>query len=205
MAGLTEAQLRTEDAEVIMERMVSVKKGFVSWMNHTMTSRWVQNARDMKLKNHETKKEVVTFNDLMKELESNPRMESFVRWYDICCKDTDVKNNVRNGYEKEIMDKINLKYHDDSTSGGCVGDLILEVQGKIMEQINNRSRSKQGLHLVKSKPIFQKTGEKGGMRTSERRNMGDFYIVRSDANGKAVSWKAFNVSEYVCWSIPFPS
>jgi hypothetical protein len=73
----------------------------------------------------------------------------------------------------------------------CVGDLILEVQHKLMEQLNNRSRAKQSLHLVKSRPTFD---DKNRKNKNDRRNVGDFYIVKSNKEGKAESWTVFNVS-----------
>jgi hypothetical protein len=191
LAGVTDDKLGKEDAEAIMRRMNDVKTGFAGWMNTHVTTWWVQNAKDIGLVNHITNRPVVTFSDVISELESNPRIESFVNWYRICYKDTDIKCNVRNGPEQEVMRKLNLRYHDDTTTGGCVGDLILEVQRKLMEQLNNRSRARQCLHLVKSRP-HQDSKDK--IQNCTRRNPGDFYIVRSDKEGKASDWKRFNVS-----------
>jgi hypothetical protein len=38
LAGVTEDQLRTDNAEEVMARMDSVKKGFASWMNHIINT-----------------------------------------------------------------------------------------------------------------------------------------------------------------------
>ena len=197
LAGVKEDKLGKEDAEVIMRRMNDVKKGFSGWMQNYVTNWWVTNAKNIGLKNHQTNKPILTYAELMTELESNPRMESFVKWYIICYKDTDVKNNVRNGAEQDAMRELNLRYRvgDDTptNTGGCVGDLMLEVQRKLMEQLNNRSRAKQGLHLVKSRPTFD---DKDKIKNATRRNIADFYIVKSDSTGKAESWKHFNVSRW---------
>jgi hypothetical protein len=194
VAGVTEDGLSNEDAEEILRRMAYVKKGFASYMSHYITARWLGNAQKVGLKNSVTNKPIVTFTDLLQELESNPRMESFLNWYNICYKDTDVKDTVRDCAEGSIMREIGLKYTDDTMTGGCIGELILETQLKLMEQINNRSKAKQRLHLVRSRPTNAGKEEDGGMRTSDRRKIGDFFIVRSDGKGKAVSWKSFNVS-----------
>jgi hypothetical protein len=191
LAGVTEDKLGKEDETHILKRMDEVKKAFAAWMNTHITTWWLDNAKNIGLKNHKTKKAVTTFPELLAELESNPRMESFLNWYNICYKDTDIKMNVRNGPEQDVMRVLKLKYHDDTTAGGCVGDLILEVQRKLMEQLNNRSRAKQSLHLVKSRPTFD---DKNRKSKNERRNLGDFYIVKSDKDGKAESWTVFNVS-----------
>jgi hypothetical protein len=191
VAGITEQQLRDDEANDIMQRMTNVKRGFAGWMNHYVTTRWLEDARRIKLKNHATNKPVETFKDLLEELDSNPRMESFLNWYNICYKEMDARHNVRNAWEGQIMRELSLKYNDGSTIGGCVGDLLLETQGKLMEQLNNRSKAKQGLHLVKSRPTFKSDYT---IKPTTRRNIGDFYIVMSDLEGKSESCKQFNVS-----------
>jgi len=193
VAGIPEDRLSNDEAEEIIKRMNYVKKGFASYMNHYITTWWLDNAKKIGLKDHVTGKAVVSFVDLLKELESNPRMESFVNWYKICYKDTDVKNNVRDGAEGRAMREMKLQYVDDSTTGGCVGDLMMEIQLKLTEQINNRSKGKQRLYLIRSKPPSPLPEEAGGMRTSDRRSTGDFFIIRTDGKGKPISWKAFNV------------
>jgi hypothetical protein len=199
VAGIREDQLKMEEAEDLIQRMTNVKRGFSGWMNHYMTTRWLDTASRRKLKNHQTNNPVETFHELLEELESNPRMESFLNWYHIVYKDLDARQNVKYTAEGEIMRELGLTYIGGSTTGtpttgGCVGDLMLEVQGKLMEQMNNRSKQKQGLHVVKSRPTFVSEKNAGSPMSGSRRNIGDFYVVKSEPDGKPVEWTAFNVS-----------
>lgn len=208
VAGITEGQLKKDEADDLIKRMTNVKRGFAGWMNHHITTRWLEQATQIKLKNHITNTPVETFQELLEELESNSRMESFVNWYNICYKEMDARHNVRNTAESRIMQELGLTYtggggstSGSPTTGGCVGDLMLEIQGKLMEQMNNRSKAKQGLHLVKSRPTFSNVNKEtnanmDGTKGNSRWNIGDFYVVKSDGEGKPIDWKAFNVSSY---------
>jgi hypothetical protein len=187
IAKVPEDQLRDEEAEEILKRMIKVKEGFTGWMRHHITSQWLERAREMKMKNNGTGKPVTTYEELLEELESNPKMENFVSWYNISIKDMDAKHGGKLGAEKEVMKELKLKYTDNTVTGGCVGDLFLEVRGSIMEHLNGRSKAKQGLHVVKSKPKQDNCGP-----NKVRRNNGDFCVVKSTSKG--TSSKSFNVS-----------
>jgi hypothetical protein len=191
LAGVTADKLSKDDADHILKRMHDVKKAFAGWMNSRVMTWWVENAKKDGLRNRKTGKPVTTFPELMEELESNQRMESFVTWYNICYKDTDMKVDVHNQREQDLMRELKLKYHDDTTVGGCVGDLILELQRKLTEQLNNRSKARQGLGLVKSRPTFD---DKKKKNAKDRRKEGDFYIVKCDEQGRNESYKGYNVS-----------
>jgi hypothetical protein len=90
--------------------------------------------------------------------------------------------------EVRIMCDLQLTYPDNSQSGGCIGELLTEVMSKLLENLQKRSRDKQCLHLTKSRP--GKDLNKNG-----RRNIGDYFIVRSDKNHKIIGWDNYNVSE----------
>lgn len=94
------------------------------------------------------------------------------------------------------MRELKIKYQDNTLSGGCLGDLFLAESSNLIETIVNRSRSKQNLHIVKSRPIKgEEEQESGTIQARGKRVVGDFYVVRSDPrNGKAICFKRFNVS-----------
>jgi hypothetical protein len=201
VAGITEDQLKEEDANELMNRMTNLKKGFSGWMTHHVSTHWLENATRIGLKNHVTMKPVETFPDILNELESNPTMENFLNWYNICHKDMDGRHNVKHATEAAIMRELKLNYtacakKETPTTGGCIGDLLLEVQGKMIENLNARSRMKQGLHLVRSKPILNTDTQTTDVLTKgvSRRNTGDFYVVRSDTERGSYEKTAFNVS-----------
>ena len=62
----------------------------------------------------------------------------------------------------------------------------MEVMSKLLETIQKRSKDKQGLHLVKSRP--------GPETSTKRRVEGDYFIISSDSQNKMIGWSAFNVS-----------
>ena len=178
-----------EDTEKIKERMAFVKKGFQSFVNHHITSWWVENAIKIEMRVSETGKAVQSYDDMVKELESNSTMENFQNWYNVCYKDTDVKSAGKSEAEAKIMKDLGVKYHDNTTTGGCVGELLTEQICKQIEKIQNRSRNKQLLHLVKSRPpkSIQET-EGMGRKHGARRLAGEYFIVRSDSSGRPIEY-----------------
>ena len=194
IAGVMQSELSDGDTTTIISRMIHVRKGFQSYINHFITSWWVQNAVNLGMRMTSTGVPVGSYEELAQELESNATMESFQNWYNVCYKDTDVKSDGKSEAESKIMKALNLKYDDGSTTGGCVGDLLSEQLNKQLEKIQNRSRNKQRLHLVKSRPAVAKDN---GRKPGSRRTAGEYYIVRSDNQNNTLEWSAFNVSAKV--------
>jgi hypothetical protein len=194
VAGVLETELSLEDTEKIKERMAFVKKGFQSFVNHHITSWWVENAIKIEMRVSETGKAVQSYADMVKELESNSTMENFQNWYNVCYKDTDVKSAGKSEAEAKIMKELGVKYHDNTTTGGCVGELLTEQICKQIEKIQNRSRNKQLLHLVKSRPPKSiKETEGMGRKHGARRLAGEYFIVRSDSSGRPIEYSGYNV------------
>ena len=194
IAGVLESELSDADSQAITGRMVHVKKGFKGYVNHFITSWWVQNAIDLGMTVRGTGARVQSYEDLVQELESNSTMKSFQNWYNVCYKDTDVKRDGKAEAEAKIMKNLGIKYDDGSTSGGCVGELLSDQLNKQLEKIQTRSRNKQRLHLVKSRPAVAKAGK--GRKPGARRVAGEYYIVCSDSKNNPLEWHSFNVSEH---------
>jgi hypothetical protein len=192
-----EDHITVEQGNKIIERINLVKKVFEQTVSTYVENWWLQNAKRLKMKISSTGKSVGTYKELVKELASNPTMESFQNWYKICYKDTEIKSGGKEQAEREILKKLNIKYNESNVkTGGCVGDLVGSVMGKMVEKIAAQSRATQFLHLTKSKPKFSTNKEQevriGG---PVRRSIGDYYIIRSDRNGKLTNdYKLFNVS-----------
>jgi hypothetical protein len=213
VAGVLESELSQQDADEIKERMAYVKKGFQSFINHQITCWWVENAIKQGMKVSGSGKPVQSYDEMVKELESNSTMESFQNWYKVCYGDRDIKTGGKSEVEERIMKAVGVKYHDNTTTGGCVGELLSEVLSKQIEKIQSRSKSKQQLHLVKSKPP-KSVKETFGMdkKSAARRKEGEYYIVRSDSQGRPIEFSGYNVSKKVasgfcvgkcCLRIPF--
>jgi hypothetical protein len=188
-----EEEMDNETATYIMERMTKVKKAFRSKIEHYVTSLWIAQARSIGMKLTTTGAPVESWDDIVRELETNPRMESFQNWYNICYKDREIKAHGKQDTETNLLKELKIQYHDQSLGGGCVGELLAEVQSKLIEQIQTRSRNTQCLHLVKSRPsgkddLFKKT-----TMNEKRRGVGMYYIIRSDSKGKIIDYTDFNV------------
>jgi hypothetical protein len=195
VAGVLEMDLSVEDAETVMNRMSYVRKGFQSYINHYITSWWVEKSINMGMKVSRTGKPIQSYDDMVQELESNNTMQNFQNWYFICYKDIDIKKGGKVDAEAKIMRDLSLTYHDGTTTGGCVGNLLSEQINKQIEKIQNRSRNKQLLHLVKSRPATSiKEAQAMKRKQGVRRTAGEYFIVRSDPNGKPIEWSGYNVS-----------
>jgi hypothetical protein len=194
VAGVVESDLSVDDAEVIIKRMADVRKGFQSYINHYITSWWVSNAMRMGMRMTQTGKPVQSYEEMVQELESNSTMQNFQNWYTICYRDTDIKSAGKLDAETKIMNNLAIVYHDNTVTGGCVGDLLSEQINKQLGKIQNRSRNKQLLHLVKSRPQSS-VRETPGMNRKPglRRTAGEYFVVRSDRSGKPVEWSGYNV------------
>ena len=185
IAGAAQGSMKTEDVTYIIQRMEMLRKGFRERIRHFVTSSWVDNAIQMGLKSSKMNLPIMSYGDMLDELDSNPRVSNFQNWYNICYRDTDVKSQGREIAEKKCMESMNIKYTDGTNSGGCVGELITDVHGKLMEQLQKRSKQKQNLHLVKSRP---------SRSLSIRRKLGDYYVVRSDhSTGRMIDFIQYNV------------
>jgi hypothetical protein len=122
----------------------------------------------------------------VEELESNARMESFQNWYNIYYKEFEGKSNGKQQLEMWIMNQLKIKYHDNTMIGGCIGELLNDIISKLLENMQKRSKDNQRLHLTKSRP------EKD--MHSNRRVVGDYYVIQSDHAGKPIGWASYNVS-----------
>jgi hypothetical protein len=198
IAGVVGDKLPPAEGNYIIQRMEKVKKAFQGRVSHVIKIAWLEKAKRMGIKVGKTEVDVQTWEELLQELESNSCIQSFVNWYNICYQDNDcVGTSKKKDGESALLRELKVKYQDNTTSGGCLGELFLAESSNLIETIVNRSRSKQCLHVVKSRPT--KGEEELGLgRTIQKgkRVLGDFYVVRSDArNGKAVSFKRFNVSD----------
>jgi hypothetical protein len=185
VAGVVRANLTDTQLNHIKERMNKVKKAFKRRIEHHAQSLCVRNAIEagMKLRGGGT---VQTYSDILEVLESNCTMESFQNWYAVYYKDFDIDATGKKDNEEIIMKDLKVQYQDGTVTEGCVGELLMEVMSKLLENIQKRSKDKQGLHVVKSRP--------GKEEEKKRRKVGDYFIVRSDRQNKIVDWSAFNVS-----------
>jgi hypothetical protein len=183
VAGLVKDEFVQGEAERLIDRMVNLRSVFKRRIEHYAQQCCVDNARRIQMTNRDGSY-VETYNHIMEELESNPRMSSFQNWYYIYYKDFEVKSSGKKDAESKIMNQLKIQYQDGSTTGGCVGELLNEVVSKLLENIQKRSRAKQQLHLTKSSP-------RGG---GSRRSNGTYYIIRSNGNGKMLEADEYNVS-----------
>jgi hypothetical protein len=185
VAGVLRANLTDDQCNHIKDRMNKVKRVFKRRVEHHAQSMCVQNAIKAGMKVHGGGT-VQTYSDILEVLESNCTMESFQNWYEIYYKDFDIKGTGKRDNEEIIMKDLKVRYNDGTTTEGCVGELLMEVMSKLLETIQKRSKDKQGLHLVKSRP--------GPETSTKRRVEGDYFIVSSDSQNKMIGWSAFNVS-----------
>lgn len=197
LAGVVGDKLPAAESTYIIQRMEKVKKAFQGRVSHAIKSAWLETAKRTGMKMEGTSILVRTWDDVLQKLESNCQMESFVAWYNMCYKDSDsVGANKRKEGEAALMQELKIKYQDNTLSGGCLGDLFLAESSNLIETIVNRSRTKQNLHIVKSRPVKgEEEQDSGKVQARGKRVAGDFYVVRSDQrNGKAICFKRFNVS-----------
>jgi hypothetical protein len=187
VAGVLRADLSQSQLEHTIDRINKVKRVFKSRVEHYAKNLCLEKARKIGMKLSSDGGPVQTYNDILLELESNSKMESFQNWYKIFYEDYETKNGGKKDAERRIMEDLKIKYLDDTVSGGCVGDLLNEVIAKLVETMQKRSKEKQGIHLTKSRPEDKETG-----RT--RRKDGDYFIIRSDSKKKMTDWYFFNVS-----------
>jgi hypothetical protein len=205
LAGVLEDKLATHDANYITQRMEKVKKAFQGRVSHAIKSSWVEAARKMGMTRQGSGAPVQSWEDLLQEMESNSCMDSFLNWYKICYSDNDPSgNNKRKECESALMRGLKIKYQDNATSGGCLGSLFQSETSNLLETIAKRSRSKQSLHIVKSRPTKgEEELEEGQTPQKGKRVVGDFYVVRSNpSNGKAISFRRFNVSKCFVETLP---
>ena len=193
VAGVALGALRDESLNHILPRMVSLRNGFRTRMQHFMQTWWLETALKLKMVTSCTGLPVTTYSEMVDELASNPRMENFQNWYRICYHDTEVHTSGRSGAESKFMDALGIQYPDKTNSGGCVGELMAEVTGKMMETIQKKAKDTMNLYLVKSKPGKAKV-DAHGRTIPNRRKCGDYYIVRY-LTGKGGEWWYYNVSQ----------
>jgi hypothetical protein len=196
VAGAHEEEMDGATTALIIARMMKVKKGFQGKVEHYVKNWWVETARRIGMRLEETGKLVETYEEMSRELESNPRMESFQNWYNICYKETEIKSSGKRDAESKILKDLKVQYHDKTTVDGCVGIMLAEVMSKQLEYIQTRARTKMRLHLVKSRPSGAEKG--GGIPGGQRRGTGMYYIIESAKNGKMIEYTAYNVSPVWC-------
>jgi hypothetical protein len=184
VAGLVKDEFIPGESDRLIQRMVNIRSIFKRRIEHYAQLCCVENARRIQMTNSRDGSHVETYNHIMEELESNPRMSNFQNWYYIYYKDFEVKSSGKKDAESKIMKELKITYPDGSTTRGCIGELLNEVISKLLENIQKRSRAKQQLHLTKSSP-------RGG---GSRRSNGTYYIIRSNENGKMVDADEYNVS-----------
>jgi hypothetical protein len=186
VAGVVASELTESQTKHLLLRMEKVKKVFKSRLEHHAQTLCVDTARSNGMKMRGGGGLVQTYSDILEALESNPRMESFQNWYDIYYGQFEEKKTGKKEAESKIMMELNVKYHDNTTSGGCVAELLGEVMSKLLENVQKRSREKQRLHLTKSRPANEKK--------EARRDTGDYFIIHTDPKGKERASYSFNVS-----------
>jgi hypothetical protein len=200
IAGVHEEELEATVATSIMARMSKVKKGFQGKVEHYVKNWWVESARRLGMKIHATGKLVETYEEMTQELESNPKMESFQNWYNICYKDTEIKSSGKRDAETNILKELKVQYHDKTTVDGCVGVMLAEVMSKQLEYIQSRARTKMQLHLVKSRPSGRE--REGMLRVGgPRRGTGMYYIIESSKTGKMIDYNEYNVSSWRLYGV----
>ena len=177
--------------------MLAVKTAFASRLQYLIQKHWVERANTMGMEVGSIGEKITNMGHLITELGSNPKMESFQNWYGLCYKDTEMKGPGKHDAETSIMKEMNIQYFDMSKANGCLGKLLSYVASKEQETIQRKSKANQCLHLVKSQPkgknLLAQVDKSA--RNSTRRTGGDYYIVRSDSKGKAISHCKYNVSE----------
>jgi hypothetical protein len=191
VAGVVRGDLTPSQLDHLMDRMNKVKRVFKSRVEHHAQNLCVQYARKIGMKIGKNGDPVQSYSDIVEELESNPKMESFQNWYSIYYEQFEKSSGGKKDAEYNIMSELKVRYHDNTMTGGCVGELLNEVISKLLETMQKRSKEKQGLRLTKSRPGAEK--EKDGSARN-RRTKGDYFIIRSDPSHKMIDWHFFNVS-----------
>jgi hypothetical protein len=194
VAGKVSSEVSADEVQYIISRMRKVKQGFKYVVETYVENWWVQNAKKMGMVSLINGKMIDTYKDLVEELESNSKMESFQNWYNVCYKENEIKGHAKLEAEGDIMKGLNLTYHDNTVSKGCVLELVSEVMSKMLEQIQSKSRYKQGLHLTKSRPSKKLEETNILSKGTIRRDNGCYYIIRSDRMGRFLDFESYNVS-----------
>jgi hypothetical protein len=189
ITGCTVEELDAAVTDKVIKRMIEARVGFRKRIELFVTTWWLENARKLSMKK-ESGRKIETVDDVVDELESNPTMESFQKWYKIAYKDREGGNGGNRASEMRLMKELDVSYNDGTQVGGCVGELMIEVFSNFVERLQSRSKEKQGLHLVKSRPNF--LGREPGV--GGRRKRGSYYIVRSDHQGNWLEATRYNVS-----------
>jgi hypothetical protein len=189
IAGCTVEELDPAVIDKVIKRMIEARGGFRKRLELFVRTWWLDNARKLSLK-RESGRKIETVEDILDELEANPTMESFQKWYKIAYEDREGGNGGNRASELRFMKELGVSYNDGTQVGGCVGELMIEVFQNLVERLQTRSKEKQGLHLVKSRPNFM--GAEPGVRG--RRSKGSYYIVRSDHQGNWLEAIRYNVS-----------
>jgi hypothetical protein len=187
VAGKLLADLTPTEKSSIQDRMIRVKKGFANRLQHIVGLQWVEKAKALGMKSKKTGLLVMTLEDVIQELSSNATMENFQMWYALCYKDSESGADAKKEAEAALMKEMKITYHDNTMVDGCVGHLRVDTVSTLMERLQGKSKSKQCLHLVKSKP-----GGESEMK-GKRRGRGDYYVIRSGKNGKMLSISTHNV------------
>jgi hypothetical protein len=190
LTGKLEDELSESEAVAIIERMSRVKNGFSSRVRHLVGLQWVERARNLGMKCKVTGRLVTNLAEMIEELESNATVENFQMWYAICYKDSESGANAKRDAEAILMKEMQIHYHDNTMVNGCIGQLRIEAVSSLKEKIQARSKVRQGLHVVKSKPVS------GDDIKGKRRGTGDYYVVHSDKKGRMLSRSLHNVCPY---------
>jgi hypothetical protein len=193
VAGVVRANLTDAQCETIIDRMTKVKRVFKSRVEHYAQNLCVKNAQKIGM-TLRSGGPVQTYTDILEELESNSTMRSFQNWFHIYYRDFDVRGSGKGEAEASIMNELKIRYKDGNVSGGCMGELFMDVLSKLLENVQKRSREKQGLHVTKSRPGKESLGDK-------RRVSGDYFIIRSDKKKNVIDWTPFNVSTPWCFLV----
>ena len=111
VVGKFEEELDDETSDYIIERMKKVKKGFASRIHHYVTSSLVETSRTMGMKQTTSGRPIECWEDVLKELGSNARMESFQNWYNMCYKERETKMNGKQDAESNLLKELNIMTH----------------------------------------------------------------------------------------------
>lgn len=186
VAGKLLQDLTSIEQSSIQERMIRVKKGFANRLQHIVGLQWVEKAKRLGMKSKKTGLLIMTLEEVLEELSSNATMENFQMWYALCYNDNESCSDAKKAAESAVMKEMKVVYHDNTMTDGCVGHLRIDTVSTLMERLQAKSKSKQCLHVVKSK-----RGE--SEMKGKRRGRGDYYVIRSDKKGKMLSISMHNV------------
>ena len=200
LKGVLESDLAPLEAKSIAERMNNLRKGLRPIIEHHVQQVWLDTARSLGMTKSQSTVPVESFADIIEQLESNSKIESFQNWYRICYMENEKNSGAKEEAEAKLMRDLNIEYEDGSLTGGCLADLMEYVKGKFVEHLQSRSKGRQGLHVVKSRPnIIPEMNYFGqlvptSITAKKRRGPGSYFVVHSDQSGNMVNYRSFNVS-----------